>query len=88
MKANKIEKIIIIVFILILGFTNIRAQSLNELLNDKSKNYKEITSELRKNDKYLKKASKEDRKMYERWRWFWDSRVDSTGSFEKYNTNE
>ena len=78
------NRIILIAFLFFVS-VNIGAQSLNQLLSDRTKNFKDIETELKKNDKYLKEASKKDRKMYDRWRWFWNTRVDSTGSFEKYN---
>lgn len=78
------NRIILIAFLFFVS-VNIGAQSFNQLLSDRTKNFKDIETELKKNDKYLKDASKKDRKMYDRWRWFWNTRVDSTGSFEKYN---
>ena len=85
MITNKIQKIIILIIILFPWPVYVGAQSINKLLNDKTKTFKEIETELKKNDKYLKEASPKDIKMYERWKWFWNTRVDSTGSFDKYN---
>ncbi|VAW22827.1 hypothetical protein MNBD_BACTEROID01-1947 [hydrothermal vent metagenome] len=79
------QKLIILTMFLLVCASSIRAQNLKELLSDKKKTFKEIEYELNKNEEYLKKASEKERKMYERWRWFWNSRVDSSGSFEKYN---
>jgi len=61
------------------------SQSLNELLNDKTKNFRDIEYAIHNNKNYLNNASEKERKMYERWKWFWNTRIDSTGDFEKYN---
>ncbi len=79
------QKTILFILFLIPGFLGVKAQSLNELLIDKNKNFNEIETAIHKNKVYLENASTKERKMYERWRWFWNTRVDSSGSFEKYN---
>ncbi len=79
------RNIFISIIILIIGLTQTNAQSLNKLMNDKSKDYKDIINEIKKDKRYLDNASDKELKMYGRWRWFWDTRVDSSGSFEKYN---
>jgi photosystem II stability/assembly factor-like uncharacterized protein len=79
------RNIFITIIILIFGLTNLNAQTLNKLMKDKTKNYKVIINEIEKDKGYLDNASKEEIKIYNRWKWFWETRVDSSGSFEKYN---
>ena len=80
MKRNKICLILILCFFWHLAST----QTLTEILNDiKWKNYKEIENKIQKNQS-TKNASDKEKKSYYRWKWIWDSRIDSSGSFEKY----
>lgn len=79
------RNIFISIIILIFGLAQANAQSLNKLMSDKSKNYKDIVNEIKEDRKYLDNATDKELKRYDRWRWFWDTRVDSSGSFEKYN---
>ena len=77
------RNIFISIIILIFGLTQANAQSLKELMSDKSKNYKDIVNEIKKDRKYLDNSTDKELKRYDRWRWFWDTRVDSSGSFGK-----
>lgn len=82
----KFYKLHILFAVMLVGVQVSTAQSLKELYRAKGKNYFELSTELRNNPDVLKEASDKDRKRYERWKWFWDTRVDSTGSLEKFNT--
>jgi photosystem II stability/assembly factor-like uncharacterized protein len=50
-----------------------------------TKNYKGIEKMLKKNENILKNADKRDQKEYNRWSWFWRTRVDSSGWLDKFN---
>jgi len=79
------QKKYILISILFFCQINADAQSLNKLMSD-AKNFKDIETKLKKNEKILENASQKEQKYYNRWKWFWNTRVDSSGSFERYNT--
>jgi len=79
------RNILTFIIILIIGLVNASAQSLSKLMTDETKNYNDIITEIKNNKKYLEEASPKEVKMYDRWKWFWNTRVDDSGSFEKYN---
>lgn len=79
------QKIITLILFLFTCTTLTQAQSLNKLLSDKNKNFKDVEWEIHKNHALLNQASPHDRKMYERWKWFWNTRVDSSGSYKNYD---
>ncbi len=77
-------KNILISIILIFTIVNTNAQSLRKLINSNTKNYNSIVKEIENNKSLIKNASPKELKMYNRWQWFWNTRVDSSGSFNKY----
>jgi hypothetical protein len=76
----------ILVFVLILTILFIPtsfSQGIHEIFKIDSLNFYQIESYLESNPEILKQASEKEFKFFKRWEWFWSTRIDKSGSFDK-----
>ncbi|MFH2140980.1 MAG: hypothetical protein ABIJ97_01055 [Bacteroidota bacterium] len=73
--------------ILCLGFViTTNAQTISDIFRNDTLNYNEIVSLIEEDDGEVFNNSEEyEQKRYNRWRSYWDTRVDSAGSFTAYS---
>lgn len=75
------KKVISILFVALFA-TQLTAQSISDLVNDTTLSYYAIKKKIKDNPKYFENASEKELKFFNRWDWYWRSRVDKNGSMK------
>jgi photosystem II stability/assembly factor-like uncharacterized protein len=77
------KRLILLIICSIWFSSNGTAQDFRSALKDKNANYKQIKATLKNDTSLFNTLSDKDLIRFNRWDWYWRSRVDSSGSFEK-----
>ncbi|MEN8157266.1 MAG: hypothetical protein ABFS10_09950 [Bacteroidota bacterium] len=77
------KNLIFIFMVLLIMDVTAFSQELQQIFREKSSNYKSIQTALHQDKSILENASPRERHQYEVWNWYWRTRVDSSGSFQK-----
>lgn len=74
-----------IVIALFLTLNTAKSQTISEIISNQGLNYFQMLDQVEENKAILlDSADAGVQKRYYRWRWFWDTRIDTKGSFATY----
>jgi len=82
----KLKKILLIVIACVLT-SDVYSQTISDVINNDNLNYYQKLNTINANDSAIYRTSNEsEQKLFMRWQWFWQNRVDQTGLNNVYQT--